>query len=287
MRKLLPAILILAMITGCQKETTLQQAASRTSTAGDSTLLKQFVILQNGMPHGYGDLGDTLFLERFSYDSQRRIVQYDRYDSLYTGPWVHDRYYYQGNDSLPYKVTRREHYSDGGGVVLDTMFYRYDAAGRLIYDSLCSDHDIIGGSVSIRQQAMTITQSGAFVTLQNDIQDTYEFTAANGLLSQQRDTGNFYPAHRFQYDDHPNPLYRPELALIPDNRYYFRGVLVGGIDVKFRQRHNLTHYSTQYMAQPIWYDDVLAYTYRADGYPLSATMNVQSASRTYQLQYTY
>ncbi len=116
---------IVTQLTQCQKEystTNTKPADSTVVTKNDSTLLKLYVVLDTLHPASQ----DTLYKMEFAYDNLKRLSSYDfsDYDSA-TGAYdltIHFKVFYNGIDTLPFKVTLDEPILYNSGTNLVTVY---------------------------------------------------------------------------------------------------------------------------------------------------------------------
>ena len=256
---------------------------NQTNVLADSTLIQMFAELKTGNPAGYGDLADTQHVERFYYDNLKRIVATERYDSLvYTLPWVYDTYFYNGTDRVPYKIIRNEKNSSNSLYANDTTYFTYGPNGKVLIDSMNSYLSGYGAYNSV----IYFTRGTNTLTLSTG--DEYKFISNNDNLMYQSDTSANPPLiYTFLYDNHPNPLYRPEFCNMPIDYFYVYGAIAGAIDIKRIQKNNCTSYSRQYIYPPAPVVETYNYTYRNDGYPLKALVTDNYSTLTKQLLYVY
>jgi len=244
----------------CKKETTPN------AYTGNSTLLDYFTIIENG---------DTIYRMKFEYDSLKRITTLLRYDSTQndTPPWIYDKYYYTGTSKFPYKIVGTESfspYSVSNIIGHDSTYFVYDGANKIIYDSTVSDYLAFSPSVFHTQR------NGLLVNVSGDWNEDYCTQTLNNNLvySNYMDTVTNHTSnpYKFTYDTKPNPLYRPELEGTPIlgvKIFYFRNHLI-----ELAQKNNRTSFSWQlYSGTGPEVTETYLYTYRSDGYPLSAISN--------------
>jgi hypothetical protein len=278
------------LLFSCQKEISLESPTTGNPPAvlTDSTLISTYAEINIGKPVGYGELADTQRVLRFYYDNLNRIILCDRYDSLYTAPWVHDKYFYNSSETLPYKITRQENWSGSSTSVFDTAYFVYDLNGKLLKDSVIS-HFLNNPGYTYYASASSYTLNNNICTImerdytnQNGSVDTSltiyncRFITGNDKLTYQTymtgdqiDTGVIYT---FTYDNHPNPLYKPRFSNTPLTWWSYgrndRGCRIWEI-----QKNNCTAYNSQYIYPPVPVISSYTYTYRNDGYPIEAVVN--------------
>ncbi len=130
--------LLVIVFSSCQKE--IDWSLNTPTEGGNSTMLKKMIVLDTTLTAGL----DTLRKVIIEYDNQNRVVQvntsykdeslpptssFPYYDSLV--------YFYNGNDTLPFKAIKSTAYFLN--IEKDTSFLFY-AAGKVIKDSIRSSY---------------------------------------------------------------------------------------------------------------------------------------------------
>ena len=266
------SLLIILLFSSCQKELDIDLPTGGNGTTNDSTVLWKYLQVDTKLPPGLDTLGFSLF----EYDNQDRISKinlYDRSDtsssSAYTGH-AETKYYYSGNDTLPFKTTFFT--NDFGFAMTDTIYYNYQQ-GFVSYDSSISFLDDPfgptrymtvrnfsngGSNVASNQKTYTwIYPSPPFLCESNLI---YVIGYLNGNIVSENgsSTGCGVGGWDIQasYDNKVNPFYSlsiPYRTLL-DSRGFFQ----------LQQKNNTTETVSSSMNQ----HTKSSYTYRNDGYPL-------------------
>lgn len=131
------ALLSTALFSSCQKELDWSQA---NSPQADSNLLRKLIMLDTALPAGM----DTIQKTVIEYDNQGRVVQVNRSSKDQSAPptgifpfFDSLTYYYNGNDTLPFKAIKS--YTDFLTIGKDTGFFFYSAV-KVIKDSIRSSY---------------------------------------------------------------------------------------------------------------------------------------------------
>lgn len=254
-------------IVACQKQIEGPIVQPASPILNDSIYLKQYVEIDTTASPG----SDTVHKYDFYYDNAKRIsgfllTQYN-YNPVMKS-YSNVKYYYNGNDTLPFKTTM--YIQDGGLTYLDTTFYSY-LNGKVATDSIIfyreNNRELLFTSTS------RFTPSGTNVFVRQ--RDVSYFLGAptvrtdSGLVNITRSGGNitiqtsppglfFGEYSQFSYDDKVNPFYRI------DTHYPVIGY-------SFFEAEKNNYLSEQTGASPsnLYYHIVTTYKYRADGYPIT------------------
>ncbi len=240
----------------------------------DSTMLKKYIELDTTLPAGL----DTINKISFTYDSQERLtssVSLSKDFSLPPSssfPFFEKQFrYYNGNDTLPYKVIVE--LKDALLTEYDTIFLFY-ANGKVIRDSARSTYVTLLGTptenitVHIFNDAGNTTQETVYIsqTLSpsswppacpgtNVLTKTYTGANITSQTGAYTDCGGVGTSEiNFIFDNHPNPLYR----------YRIPFPVIAQSILEATQKNNPTETWTFGTMDWMKY----RYTYRSDGYPL-------------------
>lgn len=273
----------LLFLCSCQKEIDPINIVARVdslSTANDSTTLVKYVDLDTTLPSGL----DTSWVQTYKYDSLKRIVQADYIEYLNSGlPQRTNRtlLFYNGSDTVPYKKTDAETYvqSNTPSGYTAVAYYTY-ASGRIVKDS-----------VHITQTLSTDSFSRTFAYSGNSIIETtyryipalvttghnISFVKSGSNLTSQNDTvtpGSMAQRFSFAYDNKPNPLYHKPQPFISDAApYYTMETLPEEMVYEANNPVEINEYSGT-----LNYHVKIAYKYKPNGYPLSATFTDVSST---------
>lgn len=264
------------IIASCQQEpdTVLDDANPNPAVP---TRLQRYVLVDSTLPPG----SDTTYKINFTYDSQHRLQKAKYIDYYFYWPDIDEgttEYFYSGNDSLPYKFV--DTWSDVGNTYRDTVFFSY-TNGLVSRDSAIeyriTTNEFWGTAV------VYYTKSGNNTIIENRTYNlpgitppdrqwsgTLFQTHLNGNIISQDDTAtinrvNFDRAHcTASYDDKKNPFY--ELSI----RYPVLGRTVSS------QKNNSLEEKSWDDPSTIESHIFSSYTYRPDGYPLTAMISQPS-----------
>src|SRR5262245_49068568 len=133
--RILLVTLIACVVISCQRQpdSSLPQPTDNGNNnnppSSDSTVLWKYIELDTTLASGSDTIDKTIFF----YDNMKRFDHYYSYDFSITGDFdtTTITYYYQGGDTLPYKITSRYHETD---LDLDTDYYSYNN-GIVAWDS--------------------------------------------------------------------------------------------------------------------------------------------------------
>lgn len=251
------------MFASCQQEIN-DPNPGQNSIGNDSIYISQYIELDTTLG------SDTTSKFIFLYDLQKRITQLKDYNYV-TGTSTYEfitveNYFYNGNDTLPYKMVVER--ADGANVLLwrDTAFFWYDNGvikkdSVLIYDNagaLTYTRVINYNKISSNKYKLTGTGIPGDSVIINQ-------TITNGNIT--REESRFYSGAivvsnldiQQTFDMNPDPFYRISL------RYpiwqSFSGAYFTGT-----QKNNSTEYRISGSFSQEHY--IAVYQYRNDGYPV-------------------
>lgn len=208
-------VLSLCFFVSCQKEVSVELPTRTQDDKNDSIYLKQLVYLDTTVTPGV----DTALRFDFSYDSQKRLIGISskEYFASLPGPelWAEYELFYQGADTLPYKViTNSGSFTPGDTPSSDTSFLTYQN-GWVERDSI-----LYSGQVFTKNQVFAFTKlsdtrwkmlfkgngvivDSTFITL----------SRVNGNIVSEKDStyaGSLkrVGAYTISYDTKTNPYYR-------------------------------------------------------------------------------
>lgn len=285
------SFLLVLVISSCQRELDIDLGNDPPPPAiNDSIYLSKYIDFDTTQPPGL----DTFSVYDFFYDIRKRITHYTWRDpNSSTDQSGEVKYYYNGNDTLPYKMTQ---VSKENGIIglLDTIFYTYASSGKVSKDSMLSYFAVTNQLFS--ESAMAYTVNGNNVTVQGHYTDystipttqqyfgTVNLTFSGGNIGLQVSSNHVTGFDYFElaYDDKPNPFYRidphyPVYATMnnlstdnPKNNFVSQNVGIGA-----GPGNIVAKYRTYYV-------------YRSDGYPLvGREVDLLDASYNYKALFFY
>ncbi len=238
-RLFLAAILFTTFyLSSCQKEFTVESGvvAPSTNLTGDSNYLSRYFFYDV-----YANIADTGTKRTYTYDNLKRVISISdtSYEPGAINPPVSysfTQYYYNANDSQPYKKFLIEK-TIGTNVYNDTItdFYSFNTNAQLVSDSsINSSEQLSGSSPAIPARAITKTirtinyagnrrygtqTSSVLLNLNGNAEpyvrkDTATVDAAGNIISAsyRKDylsTNNFmYHTATFTYDNKFSPYYK-------------------------------------------------------------------------------
>jgi hypothetical protein len=251
------ALFIILFNASCSKNNDSQ---NNTISTPNTTRLQRYIAL---------DGQDTVVKCNYSYDSQHRIAQSDKlfYEDGLPSYNAIAVFSYNGNDSVQSRVDYR--LVDISGSSPDEMcteYFVYDAAGKLLHDSIDLDQGSLGYHFSYFNDHFRVT------TNFGDTVDCHQ-TIVNGNLMTETDS--IFGVHtagssvniQNSFDNHPNPFYYTDIKRVlqhmPENFLQ---------DDEFPAfANNLLDMSS---VNPVsTYHTTFTYTYNAEGYPVTAAMH--------------
>lgn len=265
------SVLIALVFSSCQKELDIDlgNPPPPSGTNNDSIYISAYVDLDTALPSGQ----DTLYVDRFFYDNHKRVSYISTIETINSERWPSVmKYYYNGNDTLPYKITSTS--ADGNGVIylLDTAYFTYASNGLISKDSGWS----YSVSLNRRTSGYVTSFSGGianmvfnYSTSYSTQPPTYDTIAGMVILDVSgqeivSQTGpsliTWYEYFQMGYTDHPDPIYRTDFHY---PIYYAKmGWGYGSA------RKLLISQDVGSGPNNIFYKYRWTYEYRADGYPL-------------------
>lgn len=228
-------------------------------------------------------IDDEVWTSSFTYDDQNRCTAINStyIDSSSPGMFpVPDlyRFYYNGNDALPYKITDT---SDGRDM---NWYVFYDGQKRVTRDSIVY---LLSAKLYITRYAysgnrLVANTSFTHSTGTDTWIDTLESDGTNYLRrSSDYAYANFFPQIKATYDNHPGAFSNLNVAQV-----MIDGVTQLG-DFYQRSKNNpiTAEYSTRTSPDKFFY--TIAYAYDADGYPTSSTWTIAigTAKETERFEY--
>ncbi len=228
----LPLIALALYISACQKDFNVDNVTVArvdsippVSVITDSNYLSKVIYLSstnNGLSF------DTFMIDTFAYDNLKRVSSFYTYPiNNTTHPhYTKNAYFYQGNDTIPYKYSIIDS-SDGVGFFLrDTTFSYcfYDSFKRKIKDSIIENYldqggigsgleivyyTYVGNSIyGLTSIVSNHTNSNTYFV---NFKDTCSVDANGNILSDKKyrmNGGNYVldAVSNFTYDNFKNPL---------------------------------------------------------------------------------
>lgn len=201
---------------------------------------------------------DTISIFEYTYDIKKRVIKTklteyyktDDEDSIVLN------YFYSGNDTLPFKM-----FEDGY-----FWHYRsYDGSARLLKDSINLSFDV-GTEEPYRTNYFTyytdriVIHTIAYAFVPDEYYDTVIHITTNGNISEQLSTRNYNNNFTFEFDTHPNPLYKIKNNLNPGG-LIFTGdstFVIGQQKNNYTAIRNPSNGHDEYLYQ---------YGYKANAYP--------------------
>jgi hypothetical protein len=283
MKKLLAFVCLTGLLYSCQPSAEDIIEPQPEPLLNDSIYISSAVTLDTSFAQGL----DTTSRTEYNYDAQKRIsrIKYYSYNPGSAGPvsyWEEFQWLYQGSDTLPYRIVMHwGDYTPAQTVFrLDTFFLTY-TNGMITKDSMIK-HDKYSPYKVIEIESVQNAPGNKrlFTTVTHHIHppnypqapsDTMislsEIVWNNGNLILQRDS--FYRDNRIvvtqqTFDDKPNPLRRISLPTELRMRY---------INDLRKTTNNMIRYQDYSIPTGSFSNDIrLDFTYRQDGYPVSATI---------------
>jgi hypothetical protein len=268
------AVLVVLLLTSCQQEPDDVILSPSPNTVDNSSYLKTIVSLDTSLPAGQ----DTSFVYHFLYDSQKRLVEIRGFDYETGLTEENEKRFYNGNDTLPYKVVFYLEETPPFADQIDTIYLTYQN-GVIIKDSVIQ-YSGTQRHTPIVSYFRPLSANRWYISryFQNPGGPVFKdsvvgnLTWANGNLISQKDT-TFQPllnqwSSSAQYDNHPNPFYRYTLA------YPFVSVFFMTRYPLFDQRTRNNQTSLTVTSNGTLSSQAqINYQYRSDGYPVSMTIS--------------
>ena len=180
----------------------------------DSILLSKIILVDTTLVSP----NDTISILEYTYDINKRVTKtkLTEYYKTDDEDSVVLYYFYSGNDTLPFKMLADGH----------RLHYRsYDASARLLKDSINISFDV--GSPEEPEQTNYFTYYSDRIVIHrivyffgpSESYDTVVHITTNGNISEQLSTltANDFT---FEFDTHPNPMYKIKDNLNPDGPIY-------------------------------------------------------------------
>jgi hypothetical protein len=259
-----------------------------------------------------GSFTNLAFTYYFSYDSLYRIkksVMMDYANSLnppQPDTAFYRQYFYTGNDSLPWKLIYQNFPGRPDNFFLDTSYYTYNIAGRLITDSGTTYNDIgygiysyykrvrrynypAGDSMNMTDNRLTLagylfgsTASSSF-SVKNSIagnQAVQKFYRSNGTVSDIYTT---------RYDTGKNPLAKSLLQVIPYFNPNGHDIGDGNLTLHLPAAFNRVFFQRKLMPTAINSDEYnCTITYNAQNLPVEILVQpTQALLTTWQVKLYY
>lgn len=258
----------------------------------DSVYISKLTELDTLLPPGL----DTIQNATFDYDASKRISHIFFAEYGGQGPDLTDDYYYfyNGNDTLPYKIAHQSGSVANGPFGFDTTFLFY-TGGVLIKDSIieaASDQVYQRTTVSLftkiadghyRVDTRLMDGGEVYTSYTNS-----HFTLVGGNAVSLKDTtvsegGNdAISIEQSDYDNHPNPLKRVAAHYPTASAHYG---LLNEISANNRIRwQGLFKYEGSFEEN---YLEVYEFRYRADGYPVARISKGGNAELSLKTIYSY
>lgn len=132
MRHILFSGFLSLIIFSCQKDKTSERRTENPQS--DSTTLAMYVDLDTTKISG----SDTLVVQKYSYDNLKRLSKsyYIEYDDGVPGALSLTDLFYNGNDTLPFKITETNYELPSGYTDDQDIGYYFYKDGKLISDSI-------------------------------------------------------------------------------------------------------------------------------------------------------
>ena len=180
-RNLLASLMVLLFLGSCQEE--LEDFDPPVSNTPDSNYLYK-VYNKDSSAAGVS----TIEVFTYEYDATGRVKVYT--DSLSGNIVRYYQYYYQGNDTLPYRSLLYDYsvFGPANPTAIDTFntFFVYDASGRKVYDSVIAKFII---SLTPPNVFDTVTRVSTYQYAGNFIYgDNIHRTTAGNISYHYRDT---------------------------------------------------------------------------------------------------
>lgn len=278
-------VLGIVFFSSCQREVEEQLPNNNNSHSSEGSILEKYVTLDTTHPTG----ADTVQLTRFFYDPQTRILRV-------TDTWfqngthiissaVEATYSYNGNDTVPFKVTYQ---TNANGIVFsDTLFLSYDNDDFVIRDSMVRYQS----GVRRDMYCFYYTETSPWNYLVSG--SAYDYTSNTPLhanrisLTRNWVNGNLVATYdsiyaqsipgredivktSFTFDNHPNPYVKTALHY-PDYNFYSYDAYYSSL---YTRNNPITYVTTVYSNQfpsAVTNQGEFRYTYNTLGYPVTIT----------------
>lgn len=227
------------------------------STSHDSVIvLSKLVVFDNS-----SSLSDTGYVYELSFDTLKRVIAANYFDHA-SGMPVFDgeeKYFYNGNDTLPYKNVYVRPATSGA----ITDYYFYDNAQRLVQDSVISDQGVsnIFNFHYFEDKITTDKKEGSY--------DTAFLDASQNVIRTEtyQDYDNYHFTTTFTYDTHPNPF---NLLNIRSTNFPIPNELADNYTIV--SKNNPLSLEVYNHKQPQYnFGFTYSYEYNAEGLPVTVT----------------
>lgn len=249
----------------------------------DSTLVSKIIYF---IEPGTGP-EDTTEYTSFEYDSQKRTTLSVRVEKDYSAVYSTEtyRYYYNGNDTLPWKMTRQSRFNYYPEQNYDdTIFLRYQN-GVVVYDSTvfyrqgsptmhtAQSNTLVqrGDSIYIRWINQDM-QGGELIVSEDRLLKVYARRSAGNLLELWSEARIYGGHYSIDYTTHPDPLRRTYVPFLFDYHAWEWGrAAYQNLPSRVLNNDAPNPPGTGFWA---WFKH--DYEYRPDGYPLKETVSTNS-----------
>jgi hypothetical protein len=279
------AILVIVLITSCQKEFSIEGATTTLSpTVLDSNYLDTVYQFETRV-----GITDTTAYYCYKYDAQKRVVSINWQWGDFLLPYQDSgsiKYFYNGADSLPYKSYMIATYDGMLDFDTTTTFFNYDISARLIKDSAINgERNISSPFYRVRQYVNSYSYITGKITRQSSDLPIIEpnpsayppsFTLDTVIISNQNPASsvtyisyinNTSFAKDFEtvitYDNNPSPYYKLNIS-----KSFSPIPVAEGADffINFIGKNNFSNYYTNYPASAS--NSTIIYTniYFSNGY---------------------
>lgn len=269
----------LFFLFSCQKEVNDPDIVNNNPVSADSSYLSKMYIID---ADGSG-IVDTFETYTYVYDNLKRVsvlLDSSEDNTLHVLiPFQTTQYYYNGNDTLPFKSITIS-YNSGSNYDTTTNFFAYNVSGKLAADSglyivnppnpifVKDIRSYQYGSAVITgiRTVTTINQNGTSVSVEKDTAQT----DANGNIIHNIKNRDFETVNStFTWDTHPSPFARisnfQTFAIVPFGETFFYEM------PSKNNRLHVTEITTDNSSGTVQhnYDDDLTgkYSYNITGYP--------------------
>lgn len=260
-------IILLICFSSCQKEINW---GLNNPTQSDSSFLDRTIALDTTLPSG----ADTIGKDVFAYDNMKRLTKISTSYGAGFADSALQQFFYNGNETLPFKHVYRDVYS--GLNMVDTIYYYYSNA--VVSKDSVNGWNLVSGA-NLGAEVSEYTISGTTVTVRdkdyNFVAGNYVLVADNlsvvnisgtggNLLTQTLVSGSAdYESVQASYDNRFNPL--SKVFKIKYSIFASRT-----LESWLFQNNNATliQFKEQFSTPET---DVFTYIYRNDNYPKSAT----------------
>ncbi len=251
----------------------------------DSIYLNKVLVLE----------GSSVIISRkFSYDQQKRVVSI--IDSLYNLSAADIKneyyYYYNGSDTLPFKMIRKETDLTQNEVYTNTSFYTFNSQGLKVKDSTIVADPLPSPPYSeitnLVHGAGTIYSLGSYNNSSNphSFRDTAILNVQGNISSAKSwsnasGTWELGKENTISYDNKVNPFYKLNI---------YRSMIQssGTLDdvINMAAANNILSYREFYPQGGFSWDVAVNYTYNSNNMPIQAVANLDGDIVSFQFTYT-